>query len=147
MTRIVLLESGPLGMLTHPRPVRPIVAWLAELRRGGTVVRVPEIADYEVRRELLRENRTEGIERLDALGLLLGYEPDTGTVLRLAAGLWAEARRRGGPTAPDAALDADVILAARARLAGAESDVVIVATGNVGHLARFVDAQEWQDVS
>lgn len=147
MTRVVLLDSGPLGMLTHPRPTRPIVAWLATPRRGGTIVRVPEIADYEFRRELLRANRTEGLDRLDALGLLLGYEPVTGNTLRLAAEPWAETRRRGRPTAPDAALDADVILAAQARLVGIRGDVVTVATGNVGHLVRFVDARDWQDIS
>lgn len=46
------------------------------------------------------------------------------------------------PTADDKELDGDVILAAQAEQADA-----LVATENVGHLSRFVDAQAWRDIS
>jgi len=62
--------------------------------------------------------------------------------MRRAAELWAQARNRGTPTAPPEALDADVILAAQAERAGA-----IVATENVGHLARYVTARHWRDIT
>ena len=55
------------------------------------------------------------------------------------AQLWADARNRGLPTADPKELDGDVILAAQAERAKA-----IVATDNVGHLARFVSAQNWE---
>ena len=59
-----------------------------------------------------------------------------------AAELWAQARQQGYPTADPQALDGDVILAAQAlTLHG------IVATDNVGHLARFVDARPWQEIT
>ena len=45
--------------------------WLAGLISAGIEVRVPEIADYEVRRELLRVGSTRGIERLDELKVTL----------------------------------------------------------------------------
>lgn len=61
-----------------------------------------------------------------------------------AAQLWAEARRRGRPTADPKALDGDVILAAQATLVAEEGNEVIVATTNVGHLSQFVDAREWR---
>jgi hypothetical protein len=64
-----------------------------------------------------------------------------------AAELWADVRRRGLPTASPDALDGDVILAAQALMAGGPEDTVIVATGNVGHLGRFVDARIWDQIS
>lgn len=50
MTKTVMLDSGPLGRIAHPRPNREIVEWLERLLGSGVVVIVPEIADYEVRR-------------------------------------------------------------------------------------------------
>jgi len=63
-----------------------------------------------------------------------------------AAELWAAARRAGRPTAPPEALDGDCLLAAQALLAAGSGDVVTVATDNVGHLARFVDARLWETI-
>ena len=146
MARIVLLDSGPLGTVTHPRRNPDVAAWFARLRRGGTVIRIPEIADYEVRRELVRAGRTVGVRRLDALGRELGYVDVTREVWLLAAQLWADARRLGRPTADPAALDGDVLLAASARLLTTAGDQPVVATTNVGHLALFVDAQLWHDI-
>lgn len=42
-------------------------------------------------------------------------------------------------------LDGDVILAAQTLLLGAPD--VVVATTNVGHLARYVNAKHWQDIT
>lgn len=65
----------------------------------------------------------------------------------LAADFWAQARQQGRPTAPDLALDADVILAAQAViLATQESDRVVIATTNPGHLTRYTDAEEWSKI-
>jgi hypothetical protein len=66
---------------------------------------MPEIADYEVRRELLRANKARGLARLDALAGLLEYLPLTMAAMRQAAGFWAQARQQGRPTADDKALD------------------------------------------
>jgi hypothetical protein len=58
MSRIVLLDSGPLGMVTTPKAKSPIYQeckrWFNSLEPKGYTVVLPEIADYEVRRELLR---------------------------------------------------------------------------------------------
>lgn len=120
--------------------------WLDALLTSGVSVLVPEIADYEVRRELLRAGRQRGVRRLDALGEAIGYLPITTRTMRLAAGLWAEARKQGRPTAPDPALDADVILASQAKEVESEGRSVTVATTNPRHLSRFVDARTWQEV-
>jgi hypothetical protein len=146
MARIVLLDSGPLGMVTHPRRNPDVAAWFAGLQRRGTAVLIPEIADYEVRRELVRAGRTIGVRRLDALGRVLGYVHVSREVWLLAAQLWADARRIGRPTADPAALDGDVILAASARLLAAAGDQPVIATTNVDHLALFVDARPWHEI-
>lgn len=41
--------------------------WLQNHINSGSRVIIPEIADYEVRRELLRANKIKGIARLDDL--------------------------------------------------------------------------------
>ena len=108
---------------------------------SGRPVFVPEIADYELRRELIRAKLPRSIGRLGALKRELRYLPlTTGTMLR-AAQLWAEARNRGTPTADPKELDGDVILAAQA-----EQFKAIAATDNVGHLSLFVRPQKWEDL-
>ena len=65
-----MLDAGPLGLVTNPRrspQSAACAAWSQSLVASGVGVIIPEIADYEVRRELLRANKTAGIVRLDAL--------------------------------------------------------------------------------
>ena len=147
MSRIVLLDSGPLGIVTNPKAASPLSqegkVWLQSLPLKGYIVMLPEIADYEVRRELIREGKTAGIERLDQLKSQIPYRPLTTEVMLLAAQLWAKARNRGKPTADRHALDGDVILAAQAIWEVNAGNEVVIATTNVRHLSQFVDAREW----
>ena len=136
--------------MTHPRVERNREAalWLRSLLAAGVSVRVPEISDYEIRRELLRADRTVGLSRLDRLAEDLDYLPLTTEAMRLAARFWADARNQGQPTASDESLDADVILAAQAATLQVDTDGgVVVATTNPRHLSRFVDARLWQDIN
>ncbi|MEQ8973852.1 MAG: nucleic acid-binding protein [Coleofasciculus sp. C1-SOL-03] len=148
MSRVILLDSGPLGMVTTPKAKPPIYQeckrWLNSLEPKGYIVMLPEIADYEVRRELLRAGKAAGIRRLNQLKVTLTYCPITTEVMLKAAEFWAEARQRGQPTADPKALDGDVILAAQATLVADEGNEVIIATTNVKHLSQFVDAREWR---
>src|SRR5208337_4921030 len=96
----------------------------------------------QVRRELIRAGGRGGLDRLDNLARKAGFLPVTTAVWRRAAELWAQARNEGYATADDSALDCDVILAAQALLVAEDGFEVIVATRNVGHLGRFVDARE-----
>ncbi|MEO1145783.1 MAG: nucleic acid-binding protein [Cyanobacteria bacterium J06638_22] len=107
---------------------------------------VPEISDYEVRRELLRAGLLRSLRRLDSLKRTLDYIPIQTDTMLLAAELWAEARKTGQPTADAKALDGDVILSAQARLLRSEGVDVLVATTNVAHLARFITAANWQSI-
>jgi predicted nucleic acid-binding protein len=149
MSRHILLDAGPLGLLTTPRstpPVEAIRTWLIERRTAGDTILVPEIADYEVRRELLRAGKTRGVRALDALAREIGYLPVTTLTMRQAAIYWAQLRRQGTPTAAPDALDGDVILAAQATLLAATGHEVIVATTNLAHLQRLVQASPWQTI-
>lgn len=106
-----------------------------------------EIADYEVRRELIRSGKSNGIRRLNEIKSSIQFLPITSPAMLLAAELWAETRRGGRPTAHDHDLDGDVILAAQARLLQEAGETVIVATTNLRHLSRFVDARLWTEIA
>jgi predicted nucleic acid-binding protein len=147
-----MLDTGPLGLACNPM-VTPAngacKAWLTSMLAAGARVVIPQIADYEVRRGLLVENLTASVTKLDELiedlGGLIPVSPEAWT---LAASLWAGARARHQPTAPLHSLDGDVILAATATVLEQEEGVpVIVATTNVGHLARFVAADLWSNIA
>jgi toxin FitB len=112
-----------------------------------TVIRVPEIADYELRRELLRQGKQKSIDRLNKLSqiCLIPLTPET---MRKAAELWAWVRNQGKPTASNDSLDGDVILAAQAILQLKSFDQVIVVTTNLKHISRFesegICVVDWQ---
>ena len=144
MNKIVLLDASPLGRISNPSATPANLEcynWMESLLLSGYQIIVPEIADYEVRRELLRAGKTRGLARLDLLKNTLDYLPLTTAVMLKAAELWAQARNQGTPTADAKALDCDVILAAQAL---AENG--IVATENVGHLSLFVEAKDWREI-
>ncbi|CBN54393.1 MULTISPECIES: hypothetical protein [Kamptonema] len=147
MSKIVLLDAGPLGMISHPRNNPEIKFWLENLLRAGISVKVSEVADYEVRRELLRLNKEKGLQRLDNLIDRLGYTPITREVMLKAAEFWADARKQGQPTANNQALDADVILAAQAFTISNQGENTVIATTNVRHLTRFVPAKIWNEIA
>lgn len=147
MTPVLLLDAGPLGLVTNPKRSPQSVAcvqWLQSLVTVGVRIILPEITDYEVRRELLRANKVRGLARLDALASRIEYLPISTAAMRRAAEFWAQARQQGRPTAREGSLDADVILAAQAVTLGAEA--VVVATTNVAHLSLFVPAEIWQNL-
>lgn len=138
--RRVMLDSSPLGKLANTRPRADIATWVQRVQRRYELI-VPEIADYEVRRELLAARLHRSRDELDRLKRRFTYQPITTAAMLRAADLWADARRRGRPTADPKELDGDVILAAMALEAGA-----IVATENVGHISRYVTAMHWADI-
>jgi predicted nucleic acid-binding protein len=142
----IVLDATPLGLLANPNHSRlPTAcrAWLSALQAAGRRVILPEITDYEVRRELLRANLIASVRLLDNLAIQLEYLPLSTSAMRKAAELWAQVRRLGKPTAQHHALDGDAILAAQALSLGVP---VIVARGNPAHLARFVPTDDWQNI-
>jgi predicted nucleic acid-binding protein len=150
MSRIILLDSGPLGLITNPSASeenRECNAWIQTRLREGDRVMVPAISDYEIRRELLRAEKTKGLARLDGLKSVVGYIPLTSEALLQAAEFWAEARRTGKPTAPDSALAGDVILCAQAAEITRLGHEAVIATTNVKHLELFADARLLREIS
>ena len=115
-----------------------IKLWLATLLSLESPVIVPAIVDYEVRRNLVLEGLTASLELLDELNARVTVLAPSAGVYQAAAGIWAQARRHGRATSHPLDLDVDVIIAALAIETGA-----IVATDNVAHLGRFVDARPW----
>ena len=109
---------------------------------------VPAIADYEVRRELVRAGRTTGIARLNQFiaaeeGRLLSV---TDSALQLGAEIWARVRNSGLPTADPKELDGDVLIAAQVLDVGLAPGSFVIATTNVSHLSRFVPAELWSSI-
>jgi predicted nucleic acid-binding protein len=147
VSRVIILDAGPLGLVTNPKlspESEACTQWLQTHITSGSRVIIPEIADYEVRRELLRASKTKGISRLDDLAKWIEYLPITTVAMRQAAKLWAEARQQGQPTAGDKTIDGDMILVAQAITLGVPD--IVIATTNVGHLSRFITAELWQNI-
>jgi predicted nucleic acid-binding protein len=136
----LLLDTGVLGQVCHPRRYHDVRAWCRQAATAHEVL-IPEVADYELRRELIRIGAQRSIDHLDELERELRYVPVTTVIWRQAARLWALQRQRGQPSAAPAGLDCDVLLAAQALAEGAT-----VVTLNTRHFADLVDCATWHDV-
>jgi hypothetical protein len=84
MTNLIVLDSNPLGLITNPK-VSPITLqcqqWFKNLSSRNYFPVLPEIIDYEVRRELIRADKQSGIKRLDQLKAEIIYLPITTPVM------------------------------------------------------------------
>jgi predicted nucleic acid-binding protein len=137
----LLLDTGVLGQICHPRRHDDVRAWFRRAVREHALL-VSELADYELRRELLRLGAVRSLARLDELARELLYAPITTATWRRAASLWATARTAGVVTASRDALDGDVLVAAQAI-----EETAVVVTTNVRHFeALGTDALEWNAV-
>ncbi len=152
---IVFIDSGVLGKLCNPNSSAEVDAirdWLYSLLAKGIFVVSNHICDYEVRRSLvlesLRKPNINSIQDLNNLQDLITFLPLSNEVMKEAANIWAEARIQGMPTADDLSLDVDVIICAQYKLLaeGYPGRYIVIATTNVGHLSRFSEAKEWQDI-
>jgi predicted nucleic acid-binding protein len=153
MARLVFLDASPLWLACQKRS-NPLAegcrAWLRVLASGGAEVLIPEVADYEVRRELLRlgAQGRAALGRLEGLKATLVYVPITTPAMLHAAALWAHLRQRGRTTADNQALDADAVLAGQVLTATSPGDVASIAAVNLRHLNWFpgIDARLWSTI-
>jgi predicted nucleic acid-binding protein len=70
VAHLIFLDSEPVGLASQVRGKPRADAcrgWLQGLEVAGARILVPEIVDYEVRRELVRVGATAGLRRLDGL--------------------------------------------------------------------------------
>ncbi len=151
MIDLLCLDSGPLGLLTHPQRSDEVIAiteWISHCLRRGIRVIVPAIVYYEVKRELLRAQKTLSIGRLDAfVSAIPGrYLPLSDSALRMAAEIWAKCRQEGRPTADAKALDIDVIIAAQVLTFATDLSGAVIATTNPKHLSQFITAKHWRHI-
>lgn len=68
MSRVILLDAGPLGLLTNPKKTlepRAITQGALDIMTVGHRLIVPAITDYEVRRELEHVGHQRGLAQLD----------------------------------------------------------------------------------
>src|SRR5438067_1260963 len=115
-----LLDAGPLSLLAHSNPKRrqQVEQWINQAISRQDSVYIPEISDYEVRREFelniqIGQMLPTVLQRLDQIAHVCIYLPISTAMWKKAAQLWAQARQLGQPTAHEHELDADVILAAQ----------------------------------
>lgn len=152
---IIFIDTGVLGLLSSPNDRQEVTdsqEWLYYLLARSVNIVSSDICDYEVRRGALltvKSNSNEqGIENLDDLHSLINFLPVSQIILRNSAKLWAEFRSQGLPTAEVENIDVDVIIGATCQLVQQEypGQRLIVATTNVKHLSRFVEARNWQKI-
>jgi predicted nucleic acid-binding protein len=142
---IYLLDSGPLGLLAHNKLVNRVAIeeWLVNEVAAGAMVYISEVADYEVRRELIRLSKAgqlpaSRLNRLNELLTLFPYLAVSTLMWHRAAEFWADARSGGLPSASDAALDGDAMIAAQASVINAT-----VVTTNTAHIGVWVPVKTW----
>ena len=147
----IFLDSYPAGLLCSPittPPVAAITQWATSHIASGNRLYVPEIIDYELRRELIRSGKTNSVIELNLLKYRFIYLPLSTLAMQTAAELWAQSRNQGTPTGDPKKLDVDVILAAQVltETSNVSGMDVVVATSNVKHLSRFVTADLWENI-
>lgn len=151
--QLVALDTGPLGLVTHPKPspdAQACIAWLQNLLDNDVRVLVPAIADYELRREYLLRRNVISLHKLDLILQPVELLPLTDDALHHAAQLWAQTRQRGRPTSDVKALDGDCILVAQVQLEVArlelKEDEWMIATTDVGDLPHLAPAKRWNEI-
>lgn len=123
----LLLDTGVLGQVCHPRKHENVRAWFRRVVVEHEVL-LSEFADYELRRELLRIESIRSLRRLDELTRELRYLPVTTSTWRV-----------GRPTGEGT--DGDIIIAAQAL-----EEAAAVVTLNEKHFAAIVNAYPWTSV-
>lgn len=151
MSRVILLDTGPLGYLVHPNDkgdVGKCKLWFEGLLSANVSVRVPEIADYELRRKLIHLKSTASIALLNKLIRTSGgLVRLTSRTMRKAARLWAQSRWDGKQTGDDTAIDGDMILCAQAQMLAKDGFEVEVATTNLKHIEHYCTARKWSEIA
>lgn len=156
---IVVLDTNILGVLATPndsesleregesREVYYCTEWLYRLLSKGAQVVIPNICDYEIRRELIRIS-SSSVEELNNLRESLDCYEVTFDVLEEAAEIWAESRKISQPNTQKENIDVDCIVAACCRVLERENSgrVVILATKNIKDFQRTTNCALWQDI-
>jgi hypothetical protein len=66
----LLLDTGVLGQICHPKKHHDVRTWFGRAVREHDCL-ISEVADYELRRELLRIGSHKSLDRLDELATVV----------------------------------------------------------------------------
>ena len=134
----LLLDTNLVSEICHTRRRLPVQTWYPRMAArcdlGFSVV-----ADYELRRELVRSRSLQSLARLDALAQEIPRVPLTDAMWRRAADVWADQVARGALPGPG--ISGDTLIAAQALETRA-----IVVTKNLKHFEGIVFAMDWTDL-
>ena len=135
--KVAVLDSKPLGEICNPRKrsqIKPLIDFLKEQKIAH---RVAAITDYELRRELVLQGYTKGINNLNKFRQRELIIPIDNESLIAATELWAEIRKIGQATADNKNIDCDVIMVAQALTLRKQFQEIIILTIDVKDLIRF----------
>lgn len=147
--KAVVLDSLPLAELCRKKIKSEVGKLLIQLKARKISLRVAEITEYELRRELLRSQRYRSNNRLGSYYLTERIIPiDRGSLLK-ASESWAEQRNLGMPTASNERIDIDTIMVAQSISLIGLFDEVIILTSDAEDIYRFtnygIKVWKWQD--
>src|SRR4051794_34107947 len=101
MSRVIFLDSGPLGYALTPKVNQKhfdCSQWLISRINQGDQIVIAEIVDYECRRGWLRKDNLSALADLDQAKADLTYAPITTEAMLEAAAFWAASRKGGYAT-------------------------------------------------
>jgi predicted nucleic acid-binding protein len=144
------LDTCVLGKICHPaaKANHAVCGWFDKILASNEhQIYLPQIVDYELRREYLRMGKQKqgggkSLERLNFMVETFDFVMLDSLTMQNAAELWAEARSKGKPTDHEKSLDGDVILAAQALSVRA-----VVVTENIKDLSRYVETKQWVEIT
>ena len=147
--KTVVLDSLPLAELCRRKIKNEVGNLLLFLRNKKIALRVAEITEYELRRELLRAERYRSDNRLNKFYLTERIIPIDRLALIKASEIWAEVRNSGMPTASNERIDIDTIMVAQSLTLKKDFEEVIILTGDPEDISRFchygIKVWKWQD--
>lgn len=147
--KTVVLDSLPLAELCRKKIKDEVGNLLLFLRNQKISLRVAEITEYELRRELLRSQRYRSDNRLNKFYLTNRIIPIDRLALIKASEIWAELRNLGIPTASNERIDIDTIMIAQSLTLKKDFQEVIILTSDPEDISRFcrygIRVWQWQD--
>jgi predicted nucleic acid-binding protein len=137
MKSVAFLDSGVLGEILKSPPNPDTLKWLNFVKNQKISLRVAEIIDYELRRNLILEGLQKSINKLNQFKQKKQFIFITSESLLEASEIWAKLRVDAKATADIKNIDVDVILAAQAFSQKPNFEEIIIVTTNASDISRF----------
>lgn len=141
MTSRLMLDTNVLARICHPSLHQDVKEWLRRLLERGAAapeILVSVLADYELRRVLMKQQGVESLAHLDALEQSLRFVPLTVEASRRAAGM----RRESGVAGSPSLSDGDLLMAAQAEIEGA----ILVTNDKAIHQIPGLTVRDWSEI-